>query len=263
MLETALGDRVPLLQRVVVRILEPLTKSQLDDAVTAMLQPAVQHLQKCNIRVLSSDVMLSPVEPVAQMCNVQFPESIARRMRDFAENAKWTGLKKQVTWLDEACTMISAIACVEEVMASIRIAWQATESHTAISFRVCEAAGDLNNLWKSWKMFTQTSTDVFAPADGIFSEVSTNQVKAIVGDSALLIQTIAYNHERLTLELSSMLDSSLDVLLGELTLMYPDWKGQEDNILDDDTLVQRLINNKHFSQIGDKIVVIESFVEKL
>ena len=90
-----LGNRVAQLQQAVAKMLEPWTKAQWEGAVTGTLKPATQHLQGCNVRVLSTDVTLSPVDDVAQMCNVQLPENIVAQMRASAEKAGWTSLKQQ------------------------------------------------------------------------------------------------------------------------------------------------------------------------
>ena len=179
---TALGKGADHLQQAVAKILEPWIKGHVEGAVADMLKPAIKHLQGCNVQVLNTDVTLSPVDFDTKMCTILLPENVVQRMRAFTEKAGWTSLRQQIVWLDQVCTMISSVACVEDAMTAIRVAWQAIESHTAISARICQATGQLTNHWKSWNMFTETSTDVFAPADGIFSETSTKHIVGIAGN---------------------------------------------------------------------------------
>ena len=135
------------MQQAVAKILEPWIKGHVEGAVADMLKLAI--LQGCNVRVLNTDVTLSPVDFDTKMCTILLPENVVQRMRAFTEKADWTSLRQQIVWLGQVCTMISSIACVEDAMTAIRVAWQAMESHTAISARICQATGQLANHWKS------------------------------------------------------------------------------------------------------------------
>ena len=79
----------------------------------------------------------------------------------------------------------------------------------------------------------------------------------------MLIRTIGHNVNRVTTELSTMMTASLGRLLGELTPMYPDWKEKQDNILDDADLVKNMVTNPQYGHIAEKILQVETFIEKV